>query len=110
MLALNIGRDARTCVHDRRGRAAHPGRAADRHRRRERAASRNRRAQRISEEKLYLEREIRSEHNFEEIVGDSSPLKNVLTQVEIVSPTDSTVLIQVKQARAKSSSPARFIT
>ena len=66
--------------------------------------------EKLNEEKLYLEREIRSEHNFEEIVGDSSPLKNVLTQVEIVSPTDSTVLIQVKQARAKSSSPARFIT
>ena len=35
----------------------------------------------------------------------ASPLKNVLTQVEIVSPTDSTVLIQVKQARQRAHRP-----
>jgi formate hydrogenlyase transcriptional activator len=47
----------------------------------------------LTEEKLYLEGEIQSEHNFEEIVGDSASLKEVLKQVEIVAPTDSTVLI-----------------
>jgi formate hydrogenlyase transcriptional activator len=57
--------------------------------------------EKLNEEKLYLEREIRSEHNFEEIVGDSAPLKNVLTQVEIVSPTDSTVLIQGETGTGK---------
>ncbi len=32
----------------------------------------------LAEEKLYLEEEIRTEHRFEEIVGDSSVLKSVL--------------------------------
>jgi formate hydrogenlyase transcriptional activator len=57
--------------------------------------------EKLNEEKLYLEDEIRSEHNFEEIVGASAPLKHVLTQVEIVSPTDSTVLIQGETGTGK---------
>jgi formate hydrogenlyase transcriptional activator len=44
-------------------------------------------------EKLYLEEEIRSEMNFENIVGNSSPLKCVLELVETVAPNDSTVLL-----------------
>jgi formate hydrogenlyase transcriptional activator len=32
-------------------------------------------------------------HTFEEIVGDSAPLRRVLGQIEIVAPTDATVLI-----------------
>jgi formate hydrogenlyase transcriptional activator len=44
-------------------------------------------------EKLYLEGEIRSEMNFEEIVGESAALRRALQQVETVAPTDSTVLI-----------------
>ena len=48
---------------------------------------------RLTEEKLYLEDEIRIEHNFEEIVGESSTLKHVLQQVETVARTDSTVMI-----------------
>jgi len=44
-------------------------------------------------EKLYLEDEIRSELNFEEIVGKSETLRRVLREVETVAPTDSTVLI-----------------
>jgi formate hydrogenlyase transcriptional activator len=47
----------------------------------------------LAKEKLYLEDEIRIEYNFEEIVGDSPALKRVLKQVQIVAPTDSTVLI-----------------
>jgi formate hydrogenlyase transcriptional activator len=47
----------------------------------------------LAQEKLYLEDEIRSELNFEEIVGKSEALRRVLTQVETVAPTDSTVLI-----------------
>ena len=48
---------------------------------------------RLTREKHYLEDEIRTEHNFEEIVGESPALKQVLKQVNIVAPTDSTVLI-----------------
>jgi formate hydrogenlyase transcriptional activator len=47
----------------------------------------------LAQEKLYLEDEIRSELNFEEIVGRSAALRRVLQQVETVAPTDSTVLI-----------------
>jgi formate hydrogenlyase transcriptional activator len=47
----------------------------------------------LTQEKLYLEDEIRSELKFEEIVGKSEALRRVLEQVETVAPTDSTVLI-----------------
>jgi formate hydrogenlyase transcriptional activator len=47
----------------------------------------------LAQEKLYLEDEIRSELNFKEIVGKSEALRRVLTLVETVAPTDSTVLI-----------------
>jgi formate hydrogenlyase transcriptional activator len=47
----------------------------------------------LAEEKFYLQDEIRTEHNFEEIIGDSATLKHVLQQVETVARTDSTVMI-----------------
>ena len=47
----------------------------------------------LQEEKLYLQEEIRTEYNFEEIVGTSATLKRALQDVETVAPTDSTVLI-----------------
>ena len=47
----------------------------------------------LSKEKLYLEEEIQTGYNFEEIVGDSQALKRVLKEVQTVAATDSTVLI-----------------
>jgi formate hydrogenlyase transcriptional activator len=47
----------------------------------------------LAREKLYLEDEIRSDTNFEEIVGTSPALHRVLKLVETVAPTNSTVLI-----------------
>jgi formate hydrogenlyase transcriptional activator len=47
----------------------------------------------LEKEKLYLEEEIRSEYNFEEIVGSSPVLKRALQNVQTVATTDSTVLI-----------------
>jgi formate hydrogenlyase transcriptional activator len=47
----------------------------------------------LSKEKLYLEDEIRTEMNFAEIIGSSASLRRVLKRVEVVAPTDSTVLI-----------------
>jgi transcriptional regulator with GAF, ATPase, and Fis domain len=47
----------------------------------------------LAQEKLYLEDEIRTEANFEEIVGKSPVLQRVLKLVETVAPTESTVLI-----------------
>jgi formate hydrogenlyase transcriptional activator len=48
---------------------------------------------RLESEKDYLEDELRTDLNFEEIVGMSKALKRVLKQIETVAPTDSTVLI-----------------
>ena len=44
-------------------------------------------------EKLYLEEEIQTEYNFEEIIGQSAALKKILQQVKTVAPTDSAVLL-----------------
>ena len=47
----------------------------------------------LAQEKLYLEEEIRSEMNFENVIGNSPELKHVLELVETVAPSDSTVLL-----------------
>jgi formate hydrogenlyase transcriptional activator len=47
----------------------------------------------LEEEKLYLQEEIRTEYNFEEIIGHGPTLMRALQDVETVAPTDSTVLI-----------------
>ncbi|MGB7946589.1 MAG: sigma 54-interacting transcriptional regulator [Candidatus Binatia bacterium] len=51
------------------------------------------RARRLRDEKLYLQDEIRTEYNFEEIIGESAALKTILEQLQTVAPTDSTILI-----------------
>jgi PAS domain S-box-containing protein len=48
---------------------------------------------RLEAQNIYLQEEIRAEHNFTEIVGNSPALLSVLRQVDQVAPTDSTVLI-----------------
>jgi len=58
-------------------------------------------AARVSEQKSYLEEEIRAEQDFEDIVGSSPALRLVLSQVETVAPTDSTVLIQGETGTGK---------
>jgi len=47
----------------------------------------------LAQEKLYLEEEIRSELNFEQIIGNSAALQRVLQLVDTVAPSDSTVLL-----------------
>ena len=47
----------------------------------------------VTQEKLYLEQEIRSEMNFDQIVGDSPALRQVLDLVQTVAPSNSTVLL-----------------
>ena len=48
---------------------------------------------RLQQQNEYLQEEIRSAHNFEEIVGPGPALAGVLEAVSRVAPTDSTVLI-----------------
>jgi formate hydrogenlyase transcriptional activator len=55
----------------------------------------------LTSEKLYLEEEIRTEHNFEELIGDSRIFKRLLKQVETVAPTDSAVLIRGETGTGK---------
>jgi len=55
----------------------------------------------IEEERLYLETELRAEYNFENIVGRSPSLIKVLQQIQIVAPTDSTVLLHGETGTGK---------
>jgi formate hydrogenlyase transcriptional activator len=48
---------------------------------------------RLEKENVYLQEEIRTVHNFEEIVGNSAVLLELLRRVDQVAPTDSSVLI-----------------
>ena len=57
--------------------------------------------ERLADQKLYLEREILVEQNFEEIIGNSPRLKAVIESIRIVAPADSTVLIQGETGTGK---------
>jgi formate hydrogenlyase transcriptional activator len=57
---------------------------------------------RFQAEKIYLQEEIKTEHNFEEIIGQSPPVRHLLREVEQVSPTESSVLIIGEPAPARS--------
>jgi formate hydrogenlyase transcriptional activator len=49
--------------------------------------------ERLVEENIYLQHEIKQEHNFEEIVSKSEAFSHVLEKIEQVADTDATVLI-----------------
>jgi formate hydrogenlyase transcriptional activator len=53
------------------------------------------------QENICFEDEVRTERNFVEIVGKSEALKSVLRQLEVVSPTDSGVLIKGETGTGK---------
>jgi transcriptional regulator with GAF, ATPase, and Fis domain len=55
----------------------------------------------LAAENAYLQEEIRSEHNFDEIVGNSPALLAVLRNIDQVAPTDSTVLISGETGTGK---------
>src|SRR5262245_21307197 len=48
---------------------------------------------RLQRQKLYLQEEIKADHNFEQIIGHCPALTEVLEQVNRVAPTDATVLV-----------------
>ena len=55
----------------------------------------------LAVEKHYLEEEIRSEFNFEEIIGESPAIRRTLAQVELAAPAGTTVLIQGETGTGK---------
>lgn len=48
---------------------------------------------RLQSENAYLQEEIQSEHNFEELIGGSPPWRKLVQQIEGIAPTEATVLI-----------------
>jgi formate hydrogenlyase transcriptional activator len=56
---------------------------------------------RFQAETVYLQEEIKTEHNFEEIIGQSAPLRLLLHNLEQVAPTEATVLIQGETGTGK---------
>ena len=48
---------------------------------------------RLEAQNLYLQEEIKTEHNFEEIIGNSPAIRKVFQAVEKVAATDATVLV-----------------
>src|SRR6201982_794790 len=61
----------------------------------------NREAGTLDEQRIYLEPEIGRECRFEDIVGKSAALRNVLDQIAIVAPTGSTVLLHGETGTGK---------
>ena len=55
----------------------------------------------LQAENVYLQEEIRREHNFEEMVGNSPALLTLLRRVERVAGTDTTVLISGETGSGK---------
>ena len=57
--------------------------------------------ERLEAENLYLQEEINNEHDFKDIVGQSSAIKQLLQQVELVAPTAASVLITGESGTGK---------
>ncbi|MEN8691918.1 MAG: sigma-54 dependent transcriptional regulator [Desulfobacterales bacterium] len=55
----------------------------------------------LQAESVYLQEEIKLEHNFENIIGQSEALKYVLHQIEMVAPQDSTVILRGETGTGK---------
>ncbi|MDB5982728.1 MAG: domain S-box protein [Pseudomonas sp.] len=57
--------------------------------------------QRLEEQNAYLQEEIHIEHNFREIVGQSEPILKIIKQIDVVAPTDASVLINGESGTGK---------
>jgi formate hydrogenlyase transcriptional activator len=55
----------------------------------------------LAKEKAYLEEEVRTQHDFGDIVGENASLRAILEHVETVAPTESTVLIRGETGTGK---------
>lgn len=57
--------------------------------------------ERLEEQNAYLQEEIHIEHNFREIVGQSAPILKIIKQIDVVAPTDASVLINGESGTGK---------
>ena len=48
---------------------------------------------RLQAENVYLQEEIRNEHNFEQLIGNSAPWQRLVKEIEAVAASESTVLV-----------------
>lgn len=55
----------------------------------------------LEADQFYFESDVRSEYNFEGIIGKSAAIRRVLEQVAIVAPNDSTVLLHGETGTGK---------
>ncbi len=56
---------------------------------------------RLEEENKYLLEEIRSAHDFGDIIGESPGLRKVMQQIQLVAPTEATVLVTGESGTGK---------
>ncbi len=56
---------------------------------------------RLEKENKYLQEEIKNDHNFDEIIGNHPKLNELLNKIQLVAPTDSTVLINGETGTGK---------
>ena len=56
---------------------------------------------RLQAQNEYLLDEIRSAHNYADIIGESPGLRKVLQQIQLVAPTDATVLVNGESGTGK---------
>lgn len=57
--------------------------------------------QRLEQQNAYLQEEISIEHNYREIVGQSEPILKIVQQIDVVGPTDASVLIHGESGTGK---------
>lgn len=57
--------------------------------------------QRLEDQNAYLQEEIQIEHNYREIVGQSEPILKIVKQIDVVAPTDASVLIHGESGTGK---------
>jgi len=56
---------------------------------------------RLEQENAYLQEEIKVHNNYQGIVGRSPAIKNIIQQIDLVAPTDATVLITGESGTGK---------
>ncbi|WVM89245.1 sigma 54-interacting transcriptional regulator [Halopseudomonas pachastrellae] len=56
---------------------------------------------RLEQQNAYLQEEILIEHHYREIVGQSDPILTIVKQIDVVGPTDASVLIHGESGTGK---------